>query len=198
MRSFIQEIVLLAKEHPKYFVWSFAVSAILGILIELLGPRIISDIRRGLNEGTFTSLSVISLVGTVAGLTSLAWQIIHKSASKPRVDVSVELVNKNGTLEEIRVRALNYGRTTEIHRAGFILSNDNTSWSHMFVGLLPHRVRSGGIPYTDTFKVKELVDVLKKERLSLKLVYVENEDQKRFTGKIPSEIVQKIDDLAKL
>jgi hypothetical protein len=193
MRTYIKMVIYYAKKHPLATGLSVVIGAALGILLVRLSELIISDISKGLNEGSLTTLSIIGFVGSIGGLISLVWLIYDKILSKPQVNLSVELIDKGEVPDKIKIQAVNYGGTTEINKVGFILSDGNTTYVHLLTGLLPHRVRSGGVPYTYTFDIKEVAENLKKTGLSLKDAYVVNDNQKSFTCKIPSEIIQEVD-----
>ena len=92
-----------------------------------MSELIISDVSKGLNEGSFTTLSAIGFAGSIAGLISLVWLIYDKILAKPQVNLSVELINKGEVPDQIKIQAVNYGSTTEINKVGFILSDRNTT-----------------------------------------------------------------------
>ena len=189
MFSFMKSIFSDIKRHPFAFLTSFIIGIVLGLLAYVSVKSIISDIVDSVKEGSFSSLSLISLLGAIAGIISLSWIIIDKYSLRPRISVTAELSHVKGQPDKLIVLAFNFGGTTEVNEVGVLFSDDKLAYYHTLLGFLPQRVRAGGVPYRHEFEKQEIINVLKKEHLSIKKVFIRDEKQRIHYGDIPTEIV---------
>ena len=197
MLNAIKRYFKSVKEYPIITCISIVVGGGLGYLVFHFIERIIDDVSKGLENGTFNSLNVLALIGSVAGLASLGWQIFNKYKTNPEIIGSVEIIDKKGIPETLLVEVKNYGRTVDVNRIGFRFSDNEHEYYRYHMGLVQKRVMAGGIPYKEEFDIKDIVKYLRNHNTSLKYAFIEDDNTKKYKIKISLEVIYKVDIIKK-
>jgi hypothetical protein len=141
-----------------------------------------------------SGLEIFFLVGSIAGIATLYWQIYKWASEKwvyaPKIKISTQIKYANGKPDKVIITAVNSGaKTIHIVSAGFHLS-DKTDYYYEFGGGLLRWVRSWGGTYETEFPFEELREVIrnKEGNVTIERAFVTSDNYKLYKGKIPEEL----------